>query len=473
MPVLAGPASAALAGICAFAALFIAIYQMACHLRNYTNPVFQRFIVRIIFLVPLYSLLSFLSLLMEQNSVYFDTFRDCYEAFVVYTFLALCLAYVGGPGSVEVKMNGYQLHPSVLYCTCCLPALPVNGAFVRTCKRGALQFVWLKPVLAGLTVVLYTQHMYTEGYWGPNNGYLWITVVYNITYSIALYALVLFYLGTHDLLAPYNPLLKFALVKSVVFLTFWQGLFIAILTVAGVLKTVEDGKNLQNFLICVEMLPAALGMLYAFPYTEYKGAGPTAGIGLENMRHVISIHDVVSDTMHQFAPTYHDYVLYSNGGGKEAPKTVRAKTFVAVGHETANRDKRAAAGGKGEAMDADLLANMELGVHAANAGGLSPPGVSRGSPGAAAGGGGPDSPAGGSHGGEDLYYNGAALPDNDGIEMSSAPVPAAALGRGRRGRGLGRGVLRKETDDDEPTLASGAPAHLQTADFAPPSSHAS
>ena len=93
-----------------------------------------------------------------------------YEAFVVYTFLALCLAYVGGPGSVEVKMNGYQLHPSLLYCTCCLPALPVNGAFVRMCKRGALQFVWLKPVLAGLTVVLYTQHMYTEGYWGPNNG---------------------------------------------------------------------------------------------------------------------------------------------------------------------------------------------------------------------------------------------------------------------------------------------------------------
>ena len=46
------------------------------------------------------------------------------------------------------------------------------------------------------------------------------------------------------------------------------------------------------------------------------------------MRHVISIHDVVSDTMHQFAPTYHDYVLYSNGGGKEAPKTVRSLPYL-------------------------------------------------------------------------------------------------------------------------------------------------
>ena len=52
--------------------------------------------------------------------------------------------------------------------------------------------------------------------------YLWITVVYNITYTVALYALLLFYMGAHDLLAPYNPLLKFVLVKSVIFMTFWQ-----------------------------------------------------------------------------------------------------------------------------------------------------------------------------------------------------------------------------------------------------------
>ena len=62
-----------------------------------------------------------------------------------------------------------------------------------------------------------------------------------------------------------------------------------------------------------------------------NAAGPTVGIGLENMRHVISIHDVVSDTMHQFAPTYHDYVLYSNGGGKEAPKTVRSRSCQSLG----------------------------------------------------------------------------------------------------------------------------------------------
>ena len=52
--------------------------------------------------------------------------------------------------------------------------------------------------------------------------YLWITLVYNVTYTLALYALLLFYLGTHDLLAPFKPMLKFLVVKSIVFLTFWQ-----------------------------------------------------------------------------------------------------------------------------------------------------------------------------------------------------------------------------------------------------------
>ena len=39
---------------------------------------------------------------------------------------------------------------------------------------------------------------------------------------MALYALLLFYMGTHDLLAPFKPMLKFTVVKLVVFLTFWQ-----------------------------------------------------------------------------------------------------------------------------------------------------------------------------------------------------------------------------------------------------------
>ena len=63
------------------------------------------------------------------------------------------------------------------------------------------------------------------------------------------------------------------------------------------------------------------------------GAG---GAAVGNAMHAISIHDVASDTVHQFAPTYRNYVLYSDkhdddSKPDEAPKrTFRAKTFVPV-----------------------------------------------------------------------------------------------------------------------------------------------
>jgi hypothetical protein len=57
----------------------------------------------------------------------------------------------------------------------------------------------------------------------------------------------------------------------------WQGLFIALLVGAGVIPTVVDGKNLQNFMICCQMLPASIAMLFAFPYQEYKGSGTNPG----------------------------------------------------------------------------------------------------------------------------------------------------------------------------------------------------
>lgn len=56
-----------------------------------------------------------------------------------------------------------------------------------------------------------------------NRGYLYQTIVYNFSISLALYALVLFYNATRDLLKPYDPVLKFVVVKFIIFMSFWQG----------------------------------------------------------------------------------------------------------------------------------------------------------------------------------------------------------------------------------------------------------
>ena len=58
---------------------FIQIYK---HLKFYTVPAEQRWIVRILFFVPIYSFDSWLSLMLFQTNdlyIYFDTIRNCYE----------------------------------------------------------------------------------------------------------------------------------------------------------------------------------------------------------------------------------------------------------------------------------------------------------------------------------------------------------------------------------------------------------
>ena len=294
-----------------------------------------------------------------------------YEAFVIYNFMALCLAYVGGPGRVEVVCAGTVLAPSLARCTCCLAPTPVNGAFVRRCKRGALQYVLLKPALAIITVVLAARGVWHEGTWSPGGGFFWVQLSANATATIALYSLALFYFGTHDLLAPHSPVLKFLAVKAIVFATFWQGVAISIALAAGGLASPDDGKALQDLLLCVEMLPAAVAMAAAFPAKEYHtGGGPSAGLDAAAVTHAISIRDVIADTVHQFAPAYHNYVLYDGGdggggggggggSGKGTPRTARAATFIAVGRETATgtTPARSAAGGGG----GGLLGDVELG----------------------------------------------------------------------------------------------------------------
>lgn len=71
----------ALAGFFVWMALIISCQQIYQHLRFYTMPSEQKYIVRILFIVPIYGFDCWLSLLFFKNNyyVYFDSIRDWYE----------------------------------------------------------------------------------------------------------------------------------------------------------------------------------------------------------------------------------------------------------------------------------------------------------------------------------------------------------------------------------------------------------
>lgn len=264
-----------LAGIAVWVALFITCQQIYHHLRWYTNPAEQRWIVRILFIVPIYATYSWISLMFfnsESVYIYFFTVRDCYEgenflnlcllplnptqfiilAFVIYNFLSLCYEYLGGEGNIMSEIRGKPIKSSCMYGTCCLAGKTYTIGFLRFCKQATLQFCLVKPVMAFIIIFLQSSGHYHDGDWSANTGYIYITIIYNVSVSLALYGLYLFYFATRDLLTPFDPVLKFCTIKSVIFLSFWQGevFFKSIFTLAEEHKAKEIYIKPKYFLRC-------------------------------------------------------------------------------------------------------------------------------------------------------------------------------------------------------------------------------
>ncbi|CAN0439691.1 unnamed protein product, partial [Ectocarpus sp. 13 AM-2016] len=60
----------------------------------------------------------------------------------------------------------------------------------------------------------------------PPSPQVTLLVVYNSSYSVALYGLLMFYRACGPLLAPFRPIQKFFAVKSIIFATYWQSVVV-------------------------------------------------------------------------------------------------------------------------------------------------------------------------------------------------------------------------------------------------------
>ena len=70
------------------------------HWRHWQRPALQRHAVRILCMVPVYAVASTLALFVPRSATLVFTVRDVYEAYVLFQFTALLVAYLGGEGAV-------------------------------------------------------------------------------------------------------------------------------------------------------------------------------------------------------------------------------------------------------------------------------------------------------------------------------------------------------------------------------------
>ena len=75
---------------------------------------------------------------------------------------------------------------------------------------------------AFLCLILDHYGLYKEGSYDLHGGFVYLSFINNLSVSLSLYCLVLFYMATEERLAPYEPFYKFLSVKAILFFSFWQ-----------------------------------------------------------------------------------------------------------------------------------------------------------------------------------------------------------------------------------------------------------
>lgn len=327
----------------------IFLWHLTSHTRHVYRPEVQKRIMAILWMVPIYSITSWLSMMRPSWEPTLATARDCYEAYVVYTFVAMLVAILGdgrsldelevllseriveereqiedyqrrvraptdveSSGSVRQKLGPppkEHFHPPYPCCYDRSSPLSVAKNWLWQCRILALQFMFIKPLVTVVPLILSVSGAYnidsippwqhnTVNWHSPK---LYIVIIQNLSVGLAFYGLLSFYHGTEKDLAWCEPWPKFLCIKGIVFATFWQSLCIQLMSAFDLVDE-KAASQIQNLLICVEMLIATIAHYYIFPYHEwhpdYKKKQERTLLMIETM----GFMEFVQDTKSLLAP---------------------------------------------------------------------------------------------------------------------------------------------------------------------------
>ncbi|GAB0087246.1 transmembrane protein 184C [Sergentomyia squamirostris] len=326
-------------GLFVLTALPISFWHITQHMINYTKPILQKHIVRILWMVPIYALNALLGLLFPANVIYMDSIRECYEAYVIYNFMVYLLNYLNLEMDLEANM---QLKPTVrhIFPLCWMRPWEMGTEFIHNCKHGILQYTVVRPITTFVSVACELGGVYGEGIFSGNVAYPYILAVNNLSQFCAMYCLVLFYQANKVELKPMRPLPKFLCIKAVVFFSFFQGVIINVLVYFGIISNIFGSDEhdsyqalsakLQNFLICIEMFLAAIAHHYSFPHDPFH----------INIPHFNSDRNWITaiTSMLDFSDVQQDVSEHFNVVGSSLSRRLRGRTSYQMARGTTEHD---------------------------------------------------------------------------------------------------------------------------------------
>lgn len=311
------------AGVAALIATCLSAVSIVLQAKNYRKPHLQRYVVRILLMVPIYSIASWTSMISLKAAQFVDPIRDIYEAFTIYTFFQLLINYLDGERALIIMTHGREPVSHLWPMNHVLARVDISDPHTfLAIKRGILQYAWLKPILSVAAIIMKATNTYQEGYVGLKSGYFWSGIIYNISVTLSLYSLGLFWVCMHNDLQRFRPVPKFLCVKLIIFASYWQGFMLSILVWLGAIPDNVEGYTpdnlaaaIQDALICIEMPAFAIAHWYAFSWQDFAHQNALCARMPVRFafRDAFGIVDLVEDTKQTFVGNRYGYRHFDSG----------------------------------------------------------------------------------------------------------------------------------------------------------------
>jgi hypothetical protein len=129
------------------------------HILHYVSPL-QRHYIRILWMIPIYAIESWLALRFNNQKIYLETMREAYEAYVVYSFFKLMRDFLGDKKEALKRLKRIQQETGqgkankIMHWYLCPPAWRLDSQFLTRSALGVYQYVVVRTLSAGLACIL-------------------------------------------------------------------------------------------------------------------------------------------------------------------------------------------------------------------------------------------------------------------------------------------------------------------------------
>lgn len=249
------------------------------------------------------------------NKYVLETFKEIYEAFVIYIFFSMLIKTLGCEKDVIIGANGKKLIKHFFVLDFFFKKIDISSSpMYLYIKRGVVQYIWFKPFFCGVKIYINAKSSSGSNTNKINLLFFWF-IFYNFSVSVSLYCLSIFWKALSNELTPFNPLSKFLCVKLLIFVDFWQNLILNIFNLLGFFDSLKSkiDKNsdlvvcFHNLLLSIELIGFSFGHFFAYSYKSFIVSKiPYSRFTFYHaLRDIIGIRDLIHDFKLTFCGNYY------------------------------------------------------------------------------------------------------------------------------------------------------------------------